>query len=709
MGRAATSLTRSARPLALALCLVAAVALTGRPAEAAVSTAAQLLPIPDTLKPAVAFWTDIFARYTTSHTVIHDNERLGVVYGVLDFSELTRSSMTDGQRASTRANAEELEKERIRNLLRDIALYADRPERLTAEQRRIYDLFPEADGRIPGARFLEAVDRVRSQIGQKDRFMDGLRTGSRYLPEIERIFEQEGVPIELTRLPFVESMFNLDARSSAGASGVWQFMRSTGRRYLRIDHLVDERNDPLLAARAAARLLADNHAELSAWPLAITAYNHGKYGVLRAVSEVGSRDIGKIVADYKGPAFGFASRNFYAEFLAALHVERNGRRYFGPLEVDAPHRYDLVAMPGGVTVPELARRAKLEIDHVRALNPGLTDRALHGARPLPKGYALRVPADRRARLVAAKFQVRPGWRPPAAVAVAKAPAAESPAVRAAAVGPTIGPLANVRADQPDRTLLPTPAAPRLDPEIYRAQLMAAEEEALALFLADGSEAARAPEDEPAPAEARVAQADLPASPVTPPLTARPPEASGDRLLDAAVEALEASQPLPPAAFGTEVAQARETDAGKIRPGARVLPSVGAAQPTFRTTVRGGETIWRLAEWSEEPIDAFRARNRLAPDQAFPAGRSVTVSTARVDRERFEERRAAFHETLRTRASREFTVIGTRPHRVAPGETPWRLAETNRIPFWLLEQANEGRDLSAVRAGDTLLVPVVRTE
>ncbi len=692
MGSAATPRRRAALALVLAIPLLAAAVVPDRPAAAAVSPTARLFPIPAEIRPAVTFWIDVFARYTTDQTIIHDNERLGVVYGVLDFSQLDRSALSDWQRQSTRANAEELEKERIRNLLRDIALYADRPERLSAEQRRVFDLFAGADGRVPGARFLEAVDRVRAQTGQKDRFVAGLRTAARYLPEIERIFEQEGVPIELTRLPFVESMFNLGARSSAGASGVWQFIRSTGQQYLRIDHLVDERNDPLLAARAAARLLADNHAELKAWPLAVTAYNHGKYGMLRAISEVGSRDIGRIVAEYQGPAFGFASRNFYAEFLAALHVERNAARYFGRLDLETPHHYDLVAMPGRVTVPQLARRAKLDLATIRALNPGLTDRALRGRHPLPKGYAIRVPADRRARLVAAKFRVRPGWRPQTAVAMAKAPVAEPPALRAAAVGPTAGPLATARADQAARAEPPTPPAPRLDPEIYRAQLMAAEEEALALFLADGSETAAPAEDEPAAVA----------------LAARPPEASGDRLLDAAVEAQEA-QDVAEAAKVAKADEADEADEGKMQAGARVVPSVSTGQSTFHTAVRGGETVWRLAEWSEESVDAFRTRNRLSAEQVLPAGRSVTVSSVRVDRETFDARRRAYHEALRSKAAEDFTVVGTRPHRVAPGETPWRLAETNRIPFWLLEHANEGRDLSAVRAGDTLLVPIVRAE
>src|SRR5205823_14388566 len=113
------------------------------------------------------------------------------------------------------------------------------------------------------------------------------------------------------------------------AAGVWQFMPRTGRLFMRVDNLVDERRDPISSTRAAARFLVRVHDMLDTWPLTITAYNHGPDGMARAVAEVGTTDIATIVRDYRGKAFGFASRNFYAEFLAALDVERDFKTYFG--------------------------------------------------------------------------------------------------------------------------------------------------------------------------------------------------------------------------------------------------------------------------------------------------------------------------------------------------------------------------------------------
>ena len=97
------------------------------------------------------------------------------------------------------------------------------------------------------------------------------------------VFRDQGMPDDLALLPHVESSFNVRAYSKYGAAGVWQFMRGTGRRFMKVDYVVDESLDPITATRAAARLLRENYAILGTWPLALTAYNHGAAGMARAV------------------------------------------------------------------------------------------------------------------------------------------------------------------------------------------------------------------------------------------------------------------------------------------------------------------------------------------------------------------------------------------------------------------------------------------
>jgi membrane-bound lytic murein transglycosylase D len=159
----------------------------------------------------------------------------------------------------------------------------------------------------------------------------------------------------------VESSYNPGARSHAGAAGLWQFTVPTGKQYLRIDRSTDERLDPFRASEAAARLLRRNHELTGSWPLALTAYNHGAGGVMRAVREMGTDDIVTIVRQYSGPAFGFASRNFYVSFLAALEVDRQAHVHFGPLRRLEPQEAPTAIAAGGVAAGETTWRAVRDV------------------------------------------------------------------------------------------------------------------------------------------------------------------------------------------------------------------------------------------------------------------------------------------------------------------------------------------------------------
>jgi len=196
------------------------------------------------------------------------------------------------------------------------------------------------------------------------------------------------------------------AYSKKGAAGIWQFMPATARLYLRVDHAVDERRDPITSTTAAAQFLEANYHVLGSWPLAVTAYNHGRAGVAHAVATVGSNDIMRIVEEYHGPAFKFASRNFYAEFLAALEVERHFQDYFGELHLHRPQRSDAVVVPDYVSLKTLARAANTDTDTLTDLNPALAGEVAAGKLYVPKGYPLRVPAGA-ARTFTARYAQLP--------------------------------------------------------------------------------------------------------------------------------------------------------------------------------------------------------------------------------------------------------------------------------------------------------------
>lgn len=162
--------------------------------------------------------------------------------------------------------------------------------------------------------------KLKSQTGLSEQFIVAAKRAQQYLPYMEEIFRGQGLPTKITRLPFVESMFNLYALSKVGAAGVWQIMPDTARGILTMNELVDERYSPIKATKAAAILLRENFDSLKSWPLAITAYNHGKNGMANAVHKLKTTNLGSIIRRYESPSFQHASKNFYAEFIAASNV-----------------------------------------------------------------------------------------------------------------------------------------------------------------------------------------------------------------------------------------------------------------------------------------------------------------------------------------------------------------------------------------------------
>ncbi len=269
-------------------------------------------PEPAFLKPNVDFWERVYTTYGVSDFVLHDRVRLDVVYGVVRIADAT-----DPARPADLAKPEvQRLRTQYQNILSTLATGVA-PEELGAEARMVWEIWgcpcaPEDLRRAAG--------NIRVQQGLREKVDEGIQRAHALLPRIIPILHEHNVPAELAALPLVESTYNPTAHSKAGAVGLWQFIRSTGKRYLTITRARDDRRDPIRATEAAARLLRHNYEALGSWPLAIVAYNHGREGMLTARTAVGSSAIEDIVARYAGPRFGFASKNFYAEFLAALKV-----------------------------------------------------------------------------------------------------------------------------------------------------------------------------------------------------------------------------------------------------------------------------------------------------------------------------------------------------------------------------------------------------
>jgi membrane-bound lytic murein transglycosylase D len=356
----------------------------------AVAAASPHFPEPAALRTQIKFWQKIFAVYSQHQIVVHDPENLGRVYSVLDYRDRAASGESAIVLEVIQRDAIAKEKERIRGILLRLDARQGNSGGLDDEERKVWDLFGK-DKDLRRFAAAAAPERIRIQRGLRERFAEGVRVSRRYLAEMEEVFRREGLPTELTRLPLVESCFDIEAYSKVGAAGIWQFMPSTGRSYMSIGGVVDERRDPLRATRGAALHLKENFEALGSWPLAITAYNHGRAGIARAVRETGSNDIGVIVKRYRGPLFGFASRNFYAEFLAALAVERSYKTHFGELQFDAPFVGDEIQLSDALGGPVAAKCADVPPDQLAQLNPAVDSAVFLRGGNIPRGYLLRVP------------------------------------------------------------------------------------------------------------------------------------------------------------------------------------------------------------------------------------------------------------------------------------------------------------------------------
>jgi len=345
----------------------------------AVSALSQELPRPPEVESDIRFWTRVYTEVDTASGFIHDSRELSAVYRTIRFAE--------GASGRVRSRQVRAARDEVEDALAVLA--SGKRENLTAEEQRVLAAWPEdVSNRELGA----AVSRVRFQLGQADRYRAGYIRSGRWKPFILRVLREQGVPQELVALPHVESSFDPTAYSKAGAAGMWQFTRSTGLRYMRIDHIVDERRDPYLATVAAARLLRDNYDVLQNWALAITAYNHGQAGMRNAVRATGTNRIEVILREYSGRRFGFASRNFYVAFLAASDVDVNAEEYFGPLTAHAEVEGVLVDVPDFLTASTLAASFDMGHRELRSWNPALTEAVWTGDKFVPKGFELRLPA-----------------------------------------------------------------------------------------------------------------------------------------------------------------------------------------------------------------------------------------------------------------------------------------------------------------------------
>lgn len=339
-------------------------------------------PVPDEIQGNVNFWRNVYAHWSRRQVAFHDDEYMDVIFEVASLPGPVKGGYTASQKRLVKAKTAEY-RSRLRSLEKKVS--AGMP--LTSSEQALYDKFEDAGGRRA---LYGAHDRVRSQRGLRERFHSGLETSGRYDRAFRQIMRTRNVPEDLAYLPHVESSFQAHARSSAGAAGMWQFTRGTGRLYMTVNSTIDDRLDPVIAADGASRYLRDAYQKLDSWPLAITSYNHGQGGMLNAKRQYGD-DIGRIVRHYKGKHFKFASRNFYSEFVAAREVASHPDQYFPEgVRFKKPLAEDRITLRYPMPTKHIARHYGVSVQRLNDMNRHWLKRARNGAN-LPSGSIAWLP------------------------------------------------------------------------------------------------------------------------------------------------------------------------------------------------------------------------------------------------------------------------------------------------------------------------------
>ncbi|MBP1712644.1 MAG: lytic transglycosylase, LysM and LysM [Deltaproteobacteria bacterium] len=201
-------------------------------------------------------------------------------------------------------------------------------------------------------------------------FSRSLARSQAYEGMMKRIFREKNLPEDLFYLALIESGYNPTALSRAKASGIWQFISQTAKRFgLRIDKWVDERRDPEKSTLAAAEYLKTLHGMFNNWDLATAGYNAGEAKILTAMRKAQSDDFWEI-SNHR--YLKQETKKYVPQFLAAMTIAKEPQKYgFSNIEYHPPLVYEKVAVPPSTSLALIARAAETDLSEIRSLNPAL--------------------------------------------------------------------------------------------------------------------------------------------------------------------------------------------------------------------------------------------------------------------------------------------------------------------------------------------------
>ena len=230
------------------------------------------------------------------------------------------------------------------------------------------------------------IDRYSGKLRRSVSFMLG--ASNFYMPIFEQALEAYNLPLELKYLPVIESALNPKAVSRVGATGLWQFMLNTGKRYgLEVNTLIDERRDPVKASYAAAHYLSDLYRIFDDWNLVIAAYNCGPDKVNKAIHRAkGAADYWNIYPYLPKETRGYVPAFIAANYIMNYYCDHN----ICPMISELPAKTDTVVVHKDLHLEQVAQVLNINIEHLRNLNPQYRHDIING---LNKPMAIRLPSS----------------------------------------------------------------------------------------------------------------------------------------------------------------------------------------------------------------------------------------------------------------------------------------------------------------------------
>ena len=611
---------------------------------------ATIFPVYPSIEPNVKFWTKVYSEYSTAQGILHDRQNLNIIYEVIELLAPDRfGAKTINEKRTQKA------KRKYKGILKKLAQNSSVSD---GEAQRVAALFGKNGNR---ATFLKAMYKIRCQIGQKDRFREGIIRSGAFIEQIKEIFHSYRLPENLVYLPHVESSYHPKAYSKIGAAGIWQFIRGAGKRFMTVGYAIDERWDPIRSSEAAAQLLKHSYEKFGSWPLAITAYNHGISGMLTAKWTKGGYE--EIFNHYKSKNFRFASRNFYSEFLAAQEVATNYEKYFGKITPAAPVESRKIVLAGYASIKDLGKYFGVDMPTLAKLNPSLRPPVFRGQKYVPKGYSLRLPPN------AVQNQMEVSTELPWNMYKHHQKSSHIYRVKK---GDNLTKIAKMHGIKISDLIL----ANKINSKgvIYVNQHLRL----------------------PLPGEV----AEMSETPYRSAAEVRQHRTHAPGMVSLSTSsAYEATTP----------ASELEMDPAIVRGNLEVeRVMIQKGKPVGIIQVEMGETLGHFAEWLEIPTKIIRRLNRFPYSRTLQLHMKVKIPLDKISKEQFEETRFEYHKKIQEDFFSFYEIESVQSYQLQKGDNIWTLCNgTFEMPVWLLKKYNPNVDFSDLRWSQKVAIPVIK--